>query len=65
MAVETMKCPIQLLDGLSARKFHAADAIICKAFRGAAVVNLPQAPDNEANGRISLRPKGEVVFALF
>jgi hypothetical protein len=35
------------------RKFHAAEAFICKAFGGAAVVYLPQASDNAANDRLS------------
>ena len=43
--------------------FHASDAFICKALRGAAVFFLLQAPDNVANGRIRQRPKGENVSA--
>jgi hypothetical protein len=46
------------------RKFYAADGIICKAVGSAAVVNLPQATDNEANECISLRPLGKIYLAF-
>ena len=34
------------------RIFHVFEAFIFKAFKSAAVVNLLQALDNEANGRL-------------
>ena len=35
-------------------KFHEFESFICKAFRDAVVLMLPQVPDNEANGRLGL-----------
>ena len=37
-----------------ARMFHEFESFICKAFRGAVVLMLTQAPDNEANERLGL-----------
>jgi hypothetical protein len=48
-----------------ARIFHELEAFIGKAFRGAAVLMLPQAPDNAANGHLGLARKGENFYALF
>jgi len=36
------------------RIFHEFEAFICKAFSDAAVLMLPQVPDNAANGRLEL-----------
>ena len=45
-----------------ARIFHAPEVFIGKAFKGAAVVDLLQALDNAANGRLRVRPSGEIFF---
>ena len=44
-----------------ARKFHATEVFICKAFRDAAVVYLPPVLDNAANGRVGQHPTCWVV----
>ena len=36
------------------RIFHEFEVFICKAFRDAVVLMLPQVPDNEANGQLGL-----------
>jgi len=48
-----------LLKPALSRKFHATEAIIYKALRDAAVVLLPQGPDNVVNDCLSQHPKGE------
>ena len=45
-----------------ARVFHASEWFIGKAFKGAAVVNLPQTFDNTANGQLRDRPKAEIFY---
>jgi len=47
-----------------ARIFHEFEAFICKAFRDAAVLMLPQIPDNAANGRLELARRVKT-FMLF
>ena len=44
--------------------FHAPEAFIGKAFKGEAVVSLPQSLDNTANGCLRERPKGEIFYTF-
>jgi len=44
--------------------FHAPEAFIGKAFKGEAVVSLPQTLDNAANGCLRERPTGEIFYAF-
>ena len=47
------------------RIFQAPEVFIGKAFKGAAVVNLLQTLDNEANGHLRERPEGEIFSTYF
>ena len=44
--------------------FHEFESFFCKAFRGAAVLMLPQAPDNAGNGLLGLTRRVKI-FMLF
>ena len=46
------------------RILHEFESFICKAFRDAVVLMLPQVPDNEANGRLGLARRVKT-FMLF
>jgi hypothetical protein len=48
-----------------ARIFHELHSFICKAFRGAAVLGVPQAPDNAANGRMRLAQRVNIFEHCF
>ena len=44
--------------------FHVSEPFICKAFREAVVLVLPQGPDNAANGRLGLARRVKIIMLL-